>query len=115
MKHLKYFETTHKDMYYRYWKIPTTEPYLTISLNKIPNCKINKQDVYRRINSDDALYNDNYIYIIQDTSSDNNNLSWYWSDDNSKVKYFKYMGEITITDDDIKKYNLENDTNKYNL
>ena len=103
MKYLKYFESENS---YIYWKIPAYMPNIIIAINKIPNCEINILDV--------PLYGIRHIYIVKDLTS-KGCISWFWTYDMTILKYYKYMGEITISDNDLKQYKLEQDLKKYNL
>jgi len=101
----------------KYWKIPTTEPQLEIVLNKLKDdfgCDITKKDLYfRSFNTPKPKFNKK-LYIVKSITPINITI-WSFLTNNRIAKKYKFMGELTVSLDDIEKFIINKDITKYNL
>lgn len=101
-----------------YWTLPTTNVYIVeIALNKLIeeyNCDIRKIDLYHQYFSGLEPKFDKKLYIIR-TSNPTNFTKWYFDTKQSKVKNFKFMGEVEVSTLDIEIFKLKKETNKYKV
>jgi len=138
MKHIKQFENY--DDGKKYWSVSTKNPEYKISIDKLPMDKHTAEvwkhaagtlsarnslqatsppsmNIFKKISLDEEIYRKIFIYT--------NGKEWIWLDPNSE--YFnqhlsfygyenaKFMGEITITPEEIEEYKIQQTANKYNL
>ena len=118
MKYIKIFENSKEEG--KFWKINTDEPYFEISLNKLKFDDFLKQQIYDMNNG--YIKNSGWIFIyVIDTKTSWMGISTTWSKPSEFRKNIaikngnKYMGEVEVTDDDIKKWELIKNTEKFNL
>lgn len=123
MKYLKIYENfDDSHTFVEYWKIPTSDPKLTIALNKIGGCKLKKCDFYEsniRYKNISKFGNRKYVYIMKLITIDKGNImvNWHWNNGTKIIKTYnnRFMGDIKVSKDDVKKYKIEQDSKKYNL
>lgn len=124
MKYIKKFE--HNNYIGEFWLIKTADPYMEISLQKIGAAQSAIEDFFSYkgidyVKKDSICYISMRYNIVNDKihSLNTDKCTWMPVNYNSKNYYIKenlkYMGEIIVTDDDIKLYNIKNDIIKYNL
>jgi hypothetical protein len=133
MKHLKYFENTNWNKMYdvkpQKWVISLKMPDFIISLKKIGVTDIERwTNLYRnKVFTDYGKYPDREVITMnkEKYKSDDNRTkySFTWSyypvtkDDENE--YFKFMGKLECTPEEIKQYNdemeMERQSNKYNI
>jgi len=124
MKYIKKFESYYKDVFY---KINREIPKFEISLRKIglPQYRI---DAYTPVNlNTDNKYSDSfcrfpyvYISVAYDGDGDYSFSGFMQGDDAGKnyyenIKSYEYGGEVEVTPEEIEKFKLEHEANKYNL
>ena len=124
MIHLKLYEDFDKfdPKKKQYWKVRLDTPYYEISLFKL-GIQQNKKII--NLNLENILSNDlrkkllerhKFVYIGVEPNFINKDAYYYNVVKEDFDEYSsEYMGEIEVTDEDIKKWEFENNVNKYNL
>jgi len=118
MKYIKKFEGSNEKG--KFWKINTDEPYFEISLHKLGFDDSIKETIYSMNNYHIKNSGLVYIYII-DTNTSWMGISVTWSQvsdfrkDTAIENGNEYMGEVDITEEDIKKWKLIKTAEKFNL
>ena len=119
LKKFKTFFTKGKNSNIEYWKISTTnEEIIEIALNKMKNeynCDIRKNDLYQRYFSGIKPKFKNKLYIIKENTKKPNMVSWYFGTKYYRIKNYKFMGKIKVTNLDKENFRLKKETDKYNL
>lgn len=110
MRYIRLFE----NMEYkpnRYWKVRTDEPYLSISLDKLGVPK----ERFKGVFSNSPDYEHVFIFAC-------NKFGGKWEfnvhrvgDNHQKINSEKYMGELEITEEDLKNWEIKKEAEKYNL
>ena len=98
-----------------FWKVRTDTPYFEISLEKIGMTKDEQEEYENLVISERYFNNRKYFYIGLKCEGIGSN--YYYGFEKSDFKNYIYSGEIEkeITSEDIEKWKLKNDVNKYNL
>ena len=107
-------------IFVEYWKVPTNKEKLIIALNKIEDCKLEREDFYGD-NNKPKFGNRKFAYVIKLTRTvmedvlyiTKSNVNWFYSKD--KTYENKFMGEIKVSKQEVKDYKIEQDMKKYNL
>lgn len=130
MKHLKYFEYQQEEYKKPLWIIKTDQPYLDISIDKLnlspqqkkyllDNDYINHRRPYTESNGDIIKFDKIYIRAtnkIEDASYWDYYQNGFEEDITSQTRdNMDFKGEVEITPDDIKEWEINNTANKYNL
>lgn len=130
MKYIKTYEA--KKQTVRYWKVKLSEPEFSASLYKLKKeygCDLNPTEIYHIFldGRKSPLFEEGseYVYIINKDFESQKSFTvvpyWYWSDIKSPYKMFglftksTYMGEVEVSNEDIKSYYVEEDSKKYNI
>jgi len=110
MKHIKLYESVNK----KFWKVKTSEPDFTISLQKLgfSNDDINK--FHNKVNYEN-IKKQEYVYIFNHKSPGKLAGDWVYSTTLLTDDDFTFMGGIEINPEDIEKWKYNNTINKYNL
>jgi hypothetical protein len=115
MKYLKMFEEYQKPVN-EFWKIRTENPWLDISLDKIGVMDHEKEHYLDEVK---FYIGNKYIYVGLDynanTITSGMGSEYYFSVAKEDFDGYEYRGEPEITQEDIEKWNFENDTKRYNL
>lgn len=113
MKYLKtYEENILLSSNNKCWKVKTSIPFFEISLRKIgmPEKKI--VDFMKLETCNDVRRYD-YVYVGIEHYPSSLNGVWTWDEDD--FNGCEYMGNVIVTPDDIEKWKINNDANKFNL
>lgn len=120
----KVFEENNELVFVEYWKVPTNKEKLIIALNKIEDCKLEREDFYSD-NNKPKFGNRKFAYVIKLTRSvihdtgysSKVNFYWFYSKDIRHIKTYEneFMGEIKVSKQEVKDYKIEKDMEKYNL
>jgi len=133
MKHLKYFENSNWNKMYNVkpqkWVISLKMPYFIISLKKIGVTDITRwMNLYNnKVFTDYNKYPDRETITmckekyISDDNKTKYSFTWSWCPVTKKDEhgYFKFMGKLECTPEEIKQYNdeieMERQSIKYNI
>ncbi len=110
MKYIKTFESVNK----KFWKVRTFEPYFTISLQKLGLTDDDIQTFYNEMNQN-HIKQHSFIYVFYHIKPGREIGDWVYSTDFLNDDNFSFMGGVDITKEDIDKYNIKKDANKFNL
>jgi hypothetical protein len=110
MKYIKQYESEPTNN--KFWKVSTNMPNFEICLYKIgmPEKKI--IDFLKPDNYNDAHKQKNVYVAVEYYPSALNGI-WTW--DENAYGMANFMGKVKVTEDDIQRWNLKNNQNKYNL
>jgi hypothetical protein len=110
MKYLKYFEKTEL----KYWTVSTKNPNLEISLEMIGVNKKGKElvEFIKDIRRDAYFSSVKFMSIM--SFGDIDHTIWSATAYECENKY-KFQGEIIINPEDIEKWKIKKETDKYNL
>lgn len=114
MKYIKKFEfEAHTED--RYWKVSLDSPEYEISINKIVRGEDNRKKFLNKLVLLRGLYPDSkYFYLAEDNPRDSEkNITYHHS--KFPFEHFIFMGKVNITKDEIDKWYMESDAEKYNL
>lgn len=109
MKYLKKYENfeTPKNCY---WKVRTDTPYFEISLGKIGITEDEQEDF---IVHKEFLDKNKFIYIGLEFVGIG--TQYFYAENPDCFKKYSFNGEVKITPEEVKEWQLKNDANKYNL
>jgi len=113
MKHVKIFEDY--EVVKNYWRVKTSHPEFEISMNKLDIPDDQHDQFHTVVNR----YHADYILLCYSSHELEEMEKWGWAPDKEhnffKKQNYEYMGDVDITENDYKDWNLKNDTKKYNL
>lgn len=110
MKYIKSYESLNQ----KFWKIKTTEPDFTISLQKIGLTDEQIENFYSKVNFTNIKKHD-YVYVMYHIQPGQLTGRWVYSTTFINDDDKSFMGGIEITPEEYKEGLIKLDQNKYNL